>query len=130
MAPRVISKLDELEEEMHQANQAKIAKRKKAMLEIDELGQLSQEEINHRLEDPYGAKKVWKAIHDREMIHHPDHYQGNKMEVIDIIEDYELGFHLGNAIKYILRADKKGNTKQDLQKALWYIQREIDREDV
>jgi len=129
MAPRVISKLDELEEEMHQANQAKIAERKKAMLEIDELGQLSQEEINHRL-DPYGAKKVWKAIHDREMVNHPDHYQGNKMEVIDIIEDYELGFHLGNAIKYILRADKKGNTKQDLQKALWYIQREIDREDV
>lgn len=117
--------INQLEEEMHQANQAEIARRKKAMLEMDERGQLSQEEINHRLEDPYGARRVWKAIHEREMVNHPDHYQGNRFEVIDIIEDYELGFNLGNAIKYILRSDKKGNKNQDLQKALWYIQREI-----
>jgi hypothetical protein len=65
-----------------------------------------------------------------EMVNHPNHYQGNKFEVIDIIEDYKLGFSLGNAIKYILRADKKGARKQDLQKAIWYIQREIDREDL
>jgi len=106
---------------IREAKEAEIARRKR--LGMDERGQMD-------IDDPYGAKKVWKAIHEREMINHPDHYQGNKMEVIDIIEDYELGFHLGNAIKYILRADKKGNTKQDLQKALWYIQREIDREDV
>jgi hypothetical protein len=80
--------------------------------------------------DPYGARKVMKEILEREMVNHPDHYQGNKFEVIDVIEDYELGFSLGNAIKYILRADKKGNRKQDLKKAIWYIQREIDREDV
>lgn len=80
--------------------------------------------------DPYGAHRVMKQIQDREMVNHPDHYQGNKFEVIDIIEDYELGFHLGNAIKYILRADKKGNTKQDLEKAIWYIQREIKYEDL
>lgn len=66
----------------------------------------------------------------KEMVNHPDHYQGNKLEVIDVIEDYNLGFHLGNAIKYILRADAKGNRKQDLQKAIWYIKREIDREDL
>jgi translation initiation factor 2B subunit (eIF-2B alpha/beta/delta family) len=81
-------------------------------------------------DDPYGARKVMKQILDREMVNHPDHYQGNNFEVIDIIEDYNLGFSLGNAIKYILRADKKGNRKQDLKKAIWYIQREIDREDV
>ena len=80
--------------------------------------------------DPYGARKVMKEIQDREMVNHPDHYQGKKMEVIDVIEDYDLGFSLGNAIKYILRADAKGNRKQDLKKAIWYIQREIDREDV
>jgi len=73
----------------------------------------------------YGARKVMKQIMDREMVNHPDHYQGNRFEVIDIIEDYELGFNLGNAIKYILRSDKKGNKSQDLQKAIWYIQREI-----
>ena len=80
--------------------------------------------------DPYGAHKVMKEILEREMVNHPDHYQGNKFEVIDIIEDYDLGFSLGNAIKYILRADKKGARKQDLKKAIWYIQREINREDL
>jgi hypothetical protein len=123
--------INQLEEEMHRANQAEIARRKKAMLEMDERGQLSQEEINHRLEgnilqDPYGACKVAKQITEREMVNHPDHYQGNKFEVIDVIEDYDLGFSLGNAIKYILRADKKGNKKQDLKKAMWYIQREVN----
>jgi hypothetical protein len=64
---------------------------------------------------------------NKEMVNHPDHYQGGKLEVIDIIEDYNLGFSLGNAIKYILRADKKGNKKQDLEKALWYINRELSK---
>ena len=77
--------------------------------------------------DPYGARKVMKEILEREMVNHPDHYQGSKMEVIDIIEDYSLGFSLGNAVKYILRADKKGNKKQDLEKAIWYINRELDK---
>jgi translation initiation factor 2B subunit (eIF-2B alpha/beta/delta family) len=77
--------------------------------------------------DPYGAQKVMKEIQEREMVNHPDHYQGNKTEVIDIIEDYNLGFSLGNAIKYILRADKKGNKKQDLEKALWYLKRELSK---
>ena len=118
---------------IREANEAEIARRKR--LGMDELGQMSREDIEHRLEgntlqDPYGARKVIKQILDREMVNHPDHYQGNKMEVIDVIEDYDLGFSLGNAIKYILRADAKGNRKQDLKKAIWYIQREIDREDV
>ena len=77
--------------------------------------------------DKYGAHKVMKEIQEREMVNHPDHYQGNKMEVIDIIEDYSLGFSLGNAVKYILRADKKGNKKQDLEKAIWYINRELSK---
>ena len=61
----------------------------------------------------------------KEMINHPDHYQGNKFEVIDIIEDYNLGFCMGNAIKYLLRAGKKDDEIQDLNKALWYVQRRI-----
>ena len=77
--------------------------------------------------DPYGARKVMKEILEREMVNHPDHYQGSKMEVIDIIEDYSLGFSLGNAVKYILRADKKGNKKQDLEKAIWYLERELSK---
>ena len=71
-----------------------------------------------------------EAQENKEMVNHPAHYQGAKTEVIDIIEDYDLGFSLGNAIKYILRSDKKGARKQDLKKAIWYIQREITREDL
>jgi translation elongation factor EF-Tu-like GTPase len=95
----------------------------KERLEMDERGQML-------INDPYGAHKVMKKVQDGEMVNHPDHYQGKKMEVIDVIEDYDLGFSLGNAIKYILRADAKGNRKQDLKKAIWYIQREIDSEDL
>lgn len=61
-----------------------------------------------------------------EMVNHPSHYQGNKFEVIDIIEDYKLGFNLGNSIKYILRAGKKDDIVQDLRKAKWYLEREIN----
>lgn len=86
-----------------------------------------QEDMEALENDPYGARKVMKEITEREMVNHPDHYQGNKMEVIDIIEDYSLGFSLGNAVKYILRADKKGNKKQDLEKAIWYLNRELDK---
>ena len=62
----------------------------------------------------------------KEMIDHPDHYNSGKYEVIDVIEDWDLGFHLGNAIKYIARAEYKGNPKEDLKKARWYLDRHID----
>lgn len=62
-------------------------------------------------------------------VNHPSHYNTGKIEVIDFIEDQKLGFHLGNAVKYIARAGKKDPTKtvDDLKKAAWYIQRELDR---
>lgn len=61
------------------------------------------------------------------MVNSPAHYQGKSFEVIDIINDYSLNFELGNAIKYILRADKKGNKKQDLEKAIWYLNHELSK---
>lgn len=63
---------------------------------------------------------------EKEMVSHPAHYQGNKFEVIDIIEDFDLNFCLGNVIKYILRSDKKSNKLEDLKKAKWYLEREIN----
>ena len=62
-------------------------------------------------------------------VNHPSHYTSGKIEVIDFIEDKELGFHLGNAVKYISRAGRKNRDKivEDLQKAVWYINREIGR---
>jgi len=57
-------------------------------------------------------------------INHPQHYNfGNKFEVISVIEDWQLGFHLGNALKYIARAQHKGNEEEDIQKAIWYLER-------
>lgn len=62
-----------------------------------------------------------------EAVNHPAHYNVGKIEVIDAIEDWGLNFSLGNAVKYIARADHKGKPVEDLQKALWYIEREIER---
>jgi hypothetical protein len=66
-------------------------------------------------------------MRNENFIDHPEHYQGNGIEVIDIIDSFNLNFNLGNSIKYILRADKKGNKKQDLEKALWYINHELKK---
>jgi hypothetical protein len=60
-------------------------------------------------------------------VNHPEHYNKGKYEVIDVIEDWGLNFHLGNAVKYIARAPHKGDMLSDLRKALWYLQREIER---
>lgn len=56
---------------------------------------------------------------------HADHYKKVKPEPIEVIEQWKLSFCLGNAIKYIARADYKGQKKQDLEKCLWYIKREL-----
>lgn len=60
-------------------------------------------------------------------INHPKHYQGKGgIEAIDVIEAFKLGFNLGNTVKYILRAGHKDDSRfQDLNKALWYLKREI-----
>ena len=60
-------------------------------------------------------------------VNHPSHYNVGKIEVIDAIEAWELNFSLGNAVKYIARADHKGKPVEDLEKARWYIEREIQR---
>lgn len=64
-------------------------------------------------------------------VNHPSHYGGedNPYEAIKVIEAWNLGFCLGNAVKYISRAGKKDKSKEveDLEKAVWYLQREIDR---
>lgn len=55
----------------------------------------------------------------------PAHYNFGNLEVIDVIEDWRLGYHLGNVVKYIARAPHKGEELQDLKKGLWYLQRYI-----
>jgi len=65
-----------------------------------------------------------------EKVNHPDHYQRHEndpYEAIKIIEAHDLDFNLGNAVKYILRAGKKDDIKQDLNKAIWYLNRKIEK---
>ena len=64
-----------------------------------------------------------------DLVNHPPHYTDGKIEVIDFIEDKKLNFHKGNAIKYICRAGKKDPNKtiEDLEKAVFYLNREIKR---
>ncbi len=66
-------------------------------------------------------------MHDN--VHHPRHYTDGNIEVIDYIDDKGFGYCLGNAVKYISRAGKKdpATAIEDLQKALWYINHEIER---
>ena len=62
-----------------------------------------------------------------EQVNHPQHYNAGKIEAIDVIEDWKLNFSLGCVIKYIYRAEYKDSTIQDLEKASWYLNREIQR---
>lgn len=60
-------------------------------------------------------------------VDHPPHYTAHPSGVECITVTEHMGFNLGNAVKYIWRADEKGNAVEDLKKAEWYIRREIDR---
>lgn len=62
-----------------------------------------------------------------EKIDHPSHYTNGAVEVIDAIEAWSLGFHLGNVVKYVARARLKGSELEDLKKARWYLDRAICR---
>ena len=59
-------------------------------------------------------------------INRPKHYNQGRIEPIEVIEDWELGYHLGNVIKYIARAEHKGKLIEDLKKAKWYLDRYIN----
>lgn len=60
-------------------------------------------------------------------VDHPPHYKRGGIEAIEVIEAWELGFNLGNVLKYVARAGFKGGAIEDLQKARWYLSREIAR---
>lgn len=70
------------------------------------------------VDDPTSAPKA-------DNVNHPAHYKVGGIETIDFIEAKQLNYNLGNVVKYITRADHKGNTQEDLLKARWYLNREI-----
>ena len=65
-----------------------------------------------------------------ESVDHPTHYRSDSgFEAIDVIEAWNLNFNLGSALKYICRAGLKTSRKEDLQKAIWFLTRELDSTD-
>lgn len=73
---------------------------------------------------------VCLAKRSNDIINWPKHYNTSKIQPIDAIESWKLDFRLANAVKYLARAGKKdpAKLKEDLEKAIWYIQRYIDKE--
>lgn len=61
-----------------------------------------------------------------DMVNNPPHYKTGGIETIDFIEAKGLDYHLGNVVKYVTRAGKKGDETEDLKKAFWYLSRAID----
>ena len=68
---------------------------------------------------------VNQAIAQHDTVNNPAHYTTGGIETIDFIEAKKLGYNLGNVVKYITRADHKGNKLEDLRKAQWYLTRAI-----
>ena len=71
------------------------------------------------------AKQLSSSSHDP--VNHPAHYTAGGIETIDFIEAKQLNYHLGNVVKYVSRAGKKNELLEDLKKARWYLEREIQR---
>ena len=81
---------------------------------------------------PPAPAEEWKTVavvssgtSINDMINHPAHYKAGGIETIDFIEAKKLNYHLGNVVKYITRADLKGERLENLKKAKWYLDREI-----
>ena len=88
-----------------------------------------REQENDVMETKKGCKKCGKektCKPKKEKVSNPAHYNTGRIEVIDAIEDWDLGFNDGNAIKYIARHQYKGDAIQDIEKAIWYLQRHLN----
>jgi hypothetical protein len=75
------------------------------------------------------ANKIFQETYDKyhpDLVNHPPHYKSGGIETIDFIEAKDLNYRLGNVVKYVSRAGRKNSDPvQDLEKAAWYLQREI-----
>jgi len=111
--------------------------KKKAKAESDLAFQLTQGRSKMRGRPPqrmrtialglsdFSVKERLVNTHAKDNVNHPEHYKTGGIETIDFIEAKNLGYHLGNVIKYVTRADHKGNRLEDLKKAQWYLNRAV-----
>lgn len=88
---------------------------------------ISAKECNKAFKnEDYGYEEI--SNDEIDMVNHPQHYQ-HGIEPIEFTESHNLNFNLGNVIKYVSRASFKGTEAEDLKKALWYLEREINKYD-
>jgi hypothetical protein len=84
-----------------------------------------KEPLAEQFKNATHAVDIDKNVPKIDNVNHPAHYKVGGIETIDFIEAKNLGYNLGNVVKYITRADHKGNKNEDLLKARWYLNREI-----
>lgn len=94
--------------------------------------------IKYKADKTDKAKELQKyreqiAKKKEDLVNHPAHYNQYSQEVIDTIEEVTVNmpvtvaYHVGNAVKYLFRAPFKGKLKQDLEKAVWYLERAVSK---
>jgi hypothetical protein len=84
-----------------------------------------REAVEELAEKVAGVTPFAPPVPTPDMVNHPAHYKTGGIETIDFIEAKKLNYHLGNVVKYITRADHKGDRLENLKKAQWYLEREI-----
>lgn len=90
------------------------------------IGELEMERLRGmKTADVAALADQLNALRPGDKVNHPPHYTAHPsgVECIDVVE--HMSFNVGNAIKYLWRADLKGAPLEDLRKSLWYVQREI-----
>ena len=102
-------------------NMRKVGKELLKKKELPQTALTPKVKLPNILEKHFGVDM--DKVHDP--VNQPSHYKVGGIETIDFIEAKGLNYNLGNAIKYITRADYKGSKAQDLAKAIWYLRREI-----
>ena len=102
-----------------------VVEMKKALNVVEEKPKVTRKELLNELMP--GLNACFGLDKPVDMVNKPPHYTGGGIETIDFIEAKDLNYRLGNVVKYVSRAGKKvgSNPVQDLEKALFYLNREI-----
>ena len=101
--------------------------------QLNELGDVV-EDTREQFENQFNKSDIEAVVEEdckqkysyEQSVNHPSHYNKTSLEVIDAIDIWGLDFSEGNVVKYLLRAKHKNNAREDLEKALWYVQRLLD----
>lgn len=85
--------------------------------------------LSCELHKPVYRVPHWNMERPHDMVEHPPHYNQGGLEAADIIEAFKLPYHLGTVAKYVLRCQYKGEMLEDLRKAAWHLNRQIELEE-